>query len=72
MDETDGGNGPAEPAIGTLPFGGGGGLTDRSNVSNATVIAEELRGVVRNELRKLMEVGIVTYKHKYNISDNNI
>ena len=55
---------PAHMKPGTLPFGGGwegeglgtGGTTTHSNVSDASAIAEELRGVVRTELKKLVEV----------------
>ena len=51
----------SEMASGTLPFGGGlpevsGIATSRSNVTDASQIAEELRDVVRGELRKLIEV----------------
>ena len=46
----------------TLPLGGGLPevsciATSRSNVTDTSQIAEELRDVVRGELRKLIEVG---------------
>ena len=64
LDETDGDvtSAPIQtlPAMtsGTLPFGGAmeGGGTSRSVVSDASAIAEELRGVVRAEMKKLVEV----------------
>ena len=70
LDETDGDvtSAPQTAATphmtsGTLPFGGawesGGGVgggTSRSNVTDASAIADELRGVVRAELKKLVEV----------------
>ena len=70
LDETDGDVTSAPQTMatphmtsGTLPFGGawesGGGVgggTSRSNVTDASAIADELRGVVRAELKKLVEV----------------